>query len=131
MVSIGDGADEHSFTLSYTCPTLDRFYRALVTRNANVLRLYVNGLLRDERTDLPSGDITLAAYISSTTWKLGTEGNNGGIWNAVRTDEVDLYDYALTATDELEIYESALASLPVSATINVRVVVELDTNHPG
>lgn len=127
QVSIGDAVGEHTFTLSYTCPTLDRFYRALVTRNASTLRLYVNGYLRAERTDLPAGNITLAGYLSSTTWKLGSEGDGGGVWYGVYTDEIDLYSTALSAADELEIYEAALANPPLSGRADLRFNSTLDS----
>jgi hypothetical protein len=129
MVSIGAADGEHSFLLSIDCPALNQFYRALVTRIGSVLSLFMNGVLGDQRTDLPAGPITLPAFLSNT-WKIGTEGNGGGVWNAVRTSAVDIYDRGLTAADELEIYESGRARLPMFVDFNMRTSMIVDLTPP-
>lgn len=120
------------YDLSYALGANTGWYRVLVTRSTNVMRLYVNGFLRDQRTDLAVGPMTNAAYLSGGGfgWKLGCSGDSGNLAGGVATDEIDLYDYALTAGDELEIYESALNRLLTSATIKVLVQVILDTDAP-
>jgi hypothetical protein len=119
------------YDLSYALGTNDGWYRVLVTRSTNVMRLYVNGILRAERTDLDVGDMDHPNYLSGGGfgWKLGITGDSGNVWAGAGTDEIDLYDYALSAADELEVYESAKLDLPLSVTIPVRVVVELDTDQ--
>lgn len=116
------------YDLSYALPVVNRFYRALVTRNTNVMRLYVNGVLRAERTDLVTGPITHPGVLASS-WMIGISGNNN-VFSGAGTCMDDIYDYALTAADELEIYEAALLTLLSSATIKVRVQVLLDTDAP-
>lgn len=118
------------YDLSYAITTAG-WYRVLVTRSTNVMRLYVNGLLRAERTDLDVAAMDHFAYLNGGGfgWKLGVTGDSGNIWAGAGTDEIDLYDYALSASDELEIYEAAKLVLPLTATITVRVVVELDTDQ--
>jgi hypothetical protein len=128
-LTIFDAPGGGPFDLFYALPTNQRFYRGLVTRNGNVMRLYVNGVLRAERTDLPTGAITHPGILANT-WKVGISGDNAGnVFAGVGTCMVDIYDYALTAADELEIYEAALASLPLRATITINVAVELNTDQ--
>lgn len=101
------------------------WFHIVLTRNSNVLRLYVNGLLRDERTDLPTDTVTLA----EDRWGISadpTGPNSGSSWGAARAA---FYAVQHTASRIRIRYEAALASLPVSATITIRVVVELDTDQ--
>jgi hypothetical protein len=113
----------------------DTWYFIVVTRNTNVIRLYLNGVLVDEDTGFPAGDYSYSNY-SNSSWKFGGSFNGvglsptfGNVNFADGTDEPTLFDYALTASQILTVYEAALASLPVSATITIRVVVELDTDQ--
>lgn len=105
----------------------DAWVMVAVTRNTNVMRLYSHGLLVAERTDLPVG--SLAPYIDDDDlWSFG-RGVQSAAFTSMGTDEIALFDYALTAANLLEIYESALAVLPLRATVTVRVSVELDTDQ--
>jgi hypothetical protein len=128
-----DGASTWSVT--FEPMQADTFYHVVGTRNTNVMRLYVNGVLVDERTDLTVSDFAHENYVNSD-WKVGCSANTvapstglGNVWFADALDEPAIYDHALTAGRVLAHYEAALASLPVSATINIRVVVELDTDQ--
>jgi hypothetical protein len=121
--------------LVYSSLVDDAWYFIAVTRNTNVIRLYVNGVLRDEDTLFPAGDYSYTNY-SNSSWKIGASHNSvgtstthGNVWLGAGTDEPALFDYALTAGQILTVYEAALASLPMSATITIRVVVELDTDQ--
>lgn len=101
------------------------WFHVVVTRNTNVLRLYVNGVLRDERTDVPIDTVTLA----ETQWGISGDPigpNSATSWGVARAA---IYDQVLNAGRIRTHYEAALASLPLSATITVRVVVELDTDQ--
>lgn len=105
----------------------DTWYFLAFTRNGNVMRLYVNGILRAERTDLALGDISADNW-GSDGWYIGRAQNTGFAFHSAATDEVALCAAVLTASEIQEIYEAALADLPMSATITVRVVVDLDTD---
>lgn len=102
----------------------NRWIHVVMTRSTNVLRLYVNGLLKDERTDLPTGPATLPEPnwgISATPTGL----NNIESWGV---SCAAIYNTQLSAARVLAHYEAAKLLLELSATINVRVVVELDTD---
>lgn len=102
------------------------------TRISNVIRLYVNGLLKDERTDFPSSSIVYADY-NSGDWTIGalrTSLSGGGYDKFSRfVARAALYASALSAGRALAHYEAAKAVLPLSATIYVRFPVELDTDQ--
>lgn len=112
------------YTLSYTVLP-NTWYFLAVTRNGNVLRFYVNGVLRAQRTDLGAGDIDVG---SSDGWYVGRS-QSANVWASAGTDEVALCDTALTASDILEIDEAARAVLPLRATIVINVSVELNTDQ--
>jgi hypothetical protein len=96
-----------------------------VTRNGSVLRLYINGVLRDDDTGLGAGDIDIG---SSDGWYVGRS-QSSNTWAGAGTDEVAVFDTALTAGDILEIYEAALAVLPLRATIIINLGLELNTDQ--
>lgn len=120
----------------------NRWYFLLGTRNGNVMRLYVNGELNDQRTDLGGvteyprhiigfnngqPDYRLATrHISDQPWIVGIDGSifYGNV------DEPFVIDYAINATQARTVYEAALLRLLSSATIQVRVQVLLDTDAP-
>lgn len=111
------------------------WYHVVGTRNTNVMRLYLNGVLVAERTDLAVGDFVYDNY-NSSSWKVGASANTvvvstaeGRVNVSDVCDEVAIYGSALTTGRILAHYEAALATLPMSATITVRVVVELDTDQ--
>lgn len=82
------------------------WFMAAVTKNANVMRLYVNAVLVAERIDLPVG--SLAPYIDDDDlWAFG-RGVQSAAFASSGTDEVALFDTALSAANLLTIYESAL-----------------------
>ena len=121
-----DGAGNNQ-TLDFSVAP-DAWFMLARTRNTNVGRLYVNGVLRDETTTLSVGDFSYDG--DADLWTVGeSSGPTASFYKSAGVDEAILFDTALTAAQILEIYESALASLPVSATITVRVVVELDTDQ--
>lgn len=100
------------------------WFHVVVTRSTNVLRLYVNGLLKHERTDLPVDTVTLADPnwgISATPIGI----NNAQSWGVACAA---IYDTQLSAARVLAHYEAAKLLLELSATINVRVALELDTD---
>lgn len=114
--------------VSYTPGATNTWYRVLMTRNGSVVRLYVNAVLRDQDTGFSAAAMD-GTWTSIGTWKLGCLGDSGNLGNlGGAIDEIDLYDYALTAADEQEIYESALAVLPLRATIVLNFSVELTTD---
>lgn len=117
-----EGTNPTTYQLAWALPAYG-FYRLLVTRHLNVMRLYVNGYLRAFREDLPTGPITSADYLAGggeDSWKFGTAGDVGGVWQADSTGACDLYDYALSAADELEIYEAALLNPPIAGRADLR-----------
>lgn len=121
-----DGAGNNQ-TLDFSVAP-DAWFMLARTRSTNVGRLYVNGVLRDETTTLSVGAFSYDG--DAGLWTIGeSSGPTSGFYASSGVDEPALFDYALTAAEILAIYESALASLPISCTISVRVVVELDTDQ--
>lgn len=109
-----------------TYPVLpNTWYYIAVSRNGNVMRLYVNGVLRAQRTDLDPGDLTVGG---SDGWYVGRP-ESTSFWDGGGTDEVALYDTALSAGRILAHYEAALATLPLRATVVINVSVELNTDQ--
>lgn len=122
-------SESHSYSATLTASGLPIGWFMLArTRNDTVCRFYVNAVLVFEVTNVPSG--TLAPYTRGSHW---TVGNSNGpatlFYKSAGVDEAILFDYALSDADIRVIYESAKLQLPLSATINVRVVVELDTDQ--
>ena len=126
-ISVGSGG-ANTFNLASDALSSGAWYHMAVTRNTNVMRLVVNGILVDERTDLPVDPIVYASY-NDANWTIGASLPSGTANHAQGTSRVAIYGSALTAARLLAHYEAALASLPVSATITIRVVVELDTDQ--
>lgn len=121
-----------TFDLTSALPVVNRWYHLVVTRNGNVMRLYVNGALKAERTDLGLGDLAGFGVPSDGTNPngytfIGT-GSSADVFASPGTDEPAIYNYALNATPVLTHYEAALNTLFSSATIKVRVQVTLDTD---
>ena len=119
-----------SYQLHYSLGLNYGWYHIVVTRSTNVLRLYVNGFLRAERTDLDTGSLSgwgIDISVTPNTY-FGT-GQTADVWHSPGTDEIAIYTTQLNAGRILAHYESGLATLPLSATITVRVVVELDTDQ--
>lgn len=129
-ISTGTGG-ANTFNLSDVI-TADAWCHIAVTRNTNVMRLYVNGNLRNERTDLPVDPIVYANY-NNGEWAAGalrSSLSGGGYANfSQATARAAIYASALTASRVLAHYEAALATLPLSATIYVRFPVELETDQ--
>jgi hypothetical protein len=122
-----------SYSLSYSLGNAYAWYHLVVTRNGNVMRLYVNGVLVAERTDLGLGDITGWGIPPDATnpnqyTYIGT-GQTADVWHSAGTDEPAIYTTALTAARVLAHYEAAKASLPLRATIVINVSVELNTDQ--
>ena len=122
-----------SYSLSYSLGANYAWYHLVVTRNGNVMRLYVNGVLVGERTDLGLGDITGWGIPPDATnpnqyTYIGT-GQTADVWHSAGTDEPAIYTTALTAARVLAHYEAAKASLPLRATITINVSVELNTDQ--
>lgn len=120
----------------------NRWYFLVGTRSGNVMRLYANGELIAERTDLDGGgqytnqllgfNGSHPAYWLHT--KVGpdkkwTVGIDNSVWHGT-VDEPFVFDYALNATQVRTIYEAALNRLLSSVTIQVRVQLILDTDAP-
>lgn len=112
--------------VTFQPPVVNRWYHIIGTRNGNVQRLYINGALVDQRTDLPVGDIDVAG---SPAWFFGSSGNQN-LWLSTGTDEGIIHVSALNATEARENYEAAVLRLTASATIQVRTQVILDTDSP-
>lgn len=117
-----------TFNLAYSGVVAAAYYMAVVTRNTNVIRLYVNEELADEDTGFPVGDIVYSAY-NNEEWTVGAVKPSGYAFFSEGVSHVALLDYALNAGQIRTLYEAAKATLPLSATITVRVVVELDTDQ--
>lgn len=101
---------------------LGQWWHVVLVRQGATLALYVNGYLKASTTitsGLPTLDEPGEFRIHG--------GASGGFQFYV--DEVALYDHALSAARVLIHYEAAKNTLPLSATITVRVVVELDTDQ--
>jgi hypothetical protein len=113
-----------NYSLSYSVLP-NTWYFFAVTRNGNVLRLYINGVLRAERTDLGAGDIDIG---SSDGWYVGRS-QSASVWAGAGTDEVAVCPTALSAADILEIDEAARAILPLRATIVINLGLELNTDQ--
>jgi hypothetical protein len=113
-----------NYSLSYAV-NADTYYFFAVTRNGNVLRLYINGVLRAERTDLGAGDIDIG---SSDGWYIGRS-QSSNTWAGAGTDEVAVCPTALSAADILAIDEAARAILPLRATIIINLGIELNTDQ--
>lgn len=101
------------------------WFHVVVTRSTNVLRLYVNGLLKDENTGLPSDPITFAENHWGISAVPGVGFNTAGSWGVACAA---IYNTQLSAARVLAHYEAAKLLLELSATINIRVAVELDTD---
>lgn len=116
--------DGVTHNLSAPCVTGTWPFIAL-TYNAGVIQLRVNALLGDEVTGV-TGDMEV---LSDTDFFIG--GQQSLIIDSFTSWGVDevIIGSALSESEIREIYEASLASLPLSATINVRVVVELDTDQ--
>lgn len=122
VLSVG-GSD---YALSYGV-NLDTWYFLALTRNAGVMRFYINGVLRAQRTDLALGDISADNW-GSDGWYVGTS-QSADVWHGAGTDEAAVCPTALSAGDIQEIYEAALATLPLRATIVLNFSVELNTDQ--
>lgn len=118
--------DGNDYELSHELSTYNRWYHIVGTRNGNVMRLYINGVLEESRTDLSTDDIDPQG---SPAWFFGSAGNQD-LFLSVGTDEVSICSPALNATEVRENYEAAVNRLLSSATIQVRVQVLLDTDAP-
>lgn len=121
------GIDDLPWEVGYAIPVFNRWYHIVGTRNGNVQRLYVNGTLVAQRTDLPTNDIQNRN--NSPGWFFGSA-DNQNLWLSAGTDEAVIYGFALNATEVRENYEAAVNRLLSSATIQVRVQVTLDTDSP-
>lgn len=98
-------------------------FHVVVRRIGDILQLFINGTLRAETTitsSLPTKVSTEPFYVQPDALA----------HLHARHDEVAFYDYALSPSRIVSHYEAALASLPISCTITVRCVVELDTDSP-
>lgn len=121
-LSVG-GSD---WEVNFNPPVVNRWYHIVGTRNGNVMRLYVNGVLVATRTDLPTGDIDVGG---SPAWFFGSS-QNQNLWISAGIDEASICSPALNATEVKQNYEAAVNRLLSSATIQVRVQVTLDTDAP-
>ena len=125
-----------SFTLSYALGSSVGWYHLVVTRNGTVIRLYVNGVLRDEKTaadgvgtgDLAGFGIPPDGTNPSGYTYIGT-GQTADVFASPGTDEPAIYATALSAGRILAHYEAALAVLPLRATIVINLGVELNTDQ--
>jgi hypothetical protein len=122
-------AGSGSFNLVYALPSL-AWYHLVVTRNGNVARLYINGVLRVEDTTLGLGDLSGFGFsvVPTANTYIGT-GQTADVFASHGMDEPAIYDYALSASRVLAHYEAALASLPLRATIVINLAVELNTDQ--
>jgi len=130
-ISFGGGG-ANTYTLSYGPLVPFAKYLVDVTRNAGVMLLYVNGILRAQRTDLPTGANTNGG---GSYWHIGVSNNttgdstsSGNIFYGRRTSHVALYGTALSAGRILSHEEARRASLPLRATIVVNLSLELNTD---
>ena len=101
------------------------WFHIVLTRNGTVLRLYVNGILRDERTDLPTDTVTL----TEAFWGISANppgSNSASSWGVARAA---IYNTALSASRVLAHYEAAKAVLPLRATITINLALELNTDQ--
>lgn len=101
------------------------WFHIVMTRNGNALLLYVNGYLRDQRTDLPGDTITLTEAnwgISATPTGL----NNISSWGV---SCAAIYNTQLAANRVLAHYEASQLVLPLRATIIISLGVELNTDQ--
>lgn len=122
-----------SYDLTYGLGSNYGWYHIVVTRLTNVMRLYVNGYLRAERTDLGVGELTgwgvpPDVFTNPNQYTYIGTGQTADVWASPGTDEAAIYITALTASRVLAHFEAALAVLPLSATIYVRFNVELDAD---
>lgn len=118
------GATGWQVSFGNQLPWFTWFYFA-ATRNGNVLRLYVNGLLKEERTDLPTDTITF----DKPNWGISavpTGVNNASSWGV---SCAAIYDTQLNDARILAHYEAGKLELPIFSTINVRTSIELDTDQ--
>lgn len=121
--------DGNDYELSHELTTYNRWVHIVGTRNGNVMRLYINGVLATpsgQRTDLPTSDIDPQG---SPAWFFGSAGNQN-LFHSLGTDEASICSPALNATEVKENYEAAVNRLLSSATITVRAQVILDTDSP-
>jgi hypothetical protein len=134
-IAINPGGGGVRFTLSVSGTDYEltqeqavanRWYHIVGTRNGNVMRLYVNGVLVATRTDVALGDISVGG---SPAWFFGSAGNQD-LFISAGIDEASICSPALNATEVKENYEAAINRLLSSATITVRVQLILDTDAP-
>lgn len=126
-ITLDNGGIGDHFPLSVPVPVDQRWYFIVVTRDGNVMRLYVNGVLVAARTDLTLAEVDY--NVDGNPWYVGRSINTTA-FSSAGTDEVMLFDYALNAGEVLAVWESAINTLNSSATITVRVTVTLDTDAP-
>lgn len=126
-------------------PIEGKWHYLVVTRNTNVVRIYVDSVLAAQRTNVPITSMfrsivgidnnhfkwagAFAPHTADASWLLGVSGG-GNVWAAGGIDEPALYNYALTALQVRTHYEAAINRLLSRATIQVRVQVLLDTDSP-
>jgi hypothetical protein len=130
-IAFGSGG-ANTFDLSYSDIVANAWYHIVVVRNGTAMLLYVNGTLRDQRTDLPSGSLVYASYNDNpwTTGALRTSTSGGGYANFSRgTSHAALYATALSSVRILAHYEAAKTSLPLRATIVINLGLELNTDQ--
>lgn len=109
MVSFEHGAD-NSYTLTAFGTFTGDWNHVVLTREGNVLTLYLNGCPGDRRDDLPVDPITYDRY-NDEPWLIGFSGNIlafGEFFPGDGTSHVAFYDYALTAEDVANNNASAL-----------------------
>lgn len=126
-ITLDNGGIGDYFPLSVPVPVDKRWYFIVVTRDGNVMRLYVNGVLAAQRTDLTTAEVDY--NVDGNPWYVGRSINTTA-FSSVGLDELLLFDYALNAGQVLTLWESAINTLNSSATITVRVTVTLDTDAP-
>lgn len=130
-ISFGSGG-ANTFDLSYSTIVTGAWYHLALVRNAGTMLLYVNGVLRDQRTDLPAGDLVYANF-NNGDWSIGTNRSavSGGGYAQFSqgVSHAAIYASALSAPRILAHYEAAKASLPLRATIVINLGLELNTDQ--
>lgn len=121
-----DSTGSTNYEVSYgnTLPW-NTWFHVVLTRNGNALLLYVNGYLRDQRTDLPGDTITL----TEANWGISaipTGLNNAETWGV---SCAAIYNTQLSAARVLAHYEASQLVLPLRATITISLGVELNTDQ--
>ncbi|MEN3329005.1 MAG: hypothetical protein V7638_3812 [Acidobacteriota bacterium] len=97
-----------SGTLSWAGPTvLGHWYHIVVTRRSNVIRLYVDGCMVDERDDYTTDPIIFADY-NNAPWRFGYITNLffGPVWWSQGASRIGLYDFALGANEVQQNYNA-------------------------